>query len=315
MASILQSQNGLKIADTDIDTLIEALDVRFVSLSECLVSPGWRLVLRGLDSPALHYNIEGEGILATDRYGSIDLHPHTLVILPPKTTFSIEVPKPGQRERDLQVLDESNSSFSADVVQRYVAGRAAMKLVLICGYFQASYGSTTDIFSMLRTPIVEHFGSSDHLDKTLSSALKELISQEIGSGAMTAAQLRQVLIMVFRRSAASIEVWGERFSFLADRAIARAFTTMVARLDEEHSIDSLAKAAGLSRSAFISRFKHAFGQTPISVLRDLRMRRAKALLKNSNLSLEDVAEKVGYSTRTSFLRAFKKSYGAYPIRR
>ena len=187
-------------------------------------------------------------------------------------------------------------------------------MILICGYFRAAYGLNNDIFSTLHTPIVERFNSSDQIDEKLRKALAELLAQELGSGAMSSTLLKQVLIMVFRRSHLSVDLWANRFSFFSDRAVAKAFATMAVRLDAAHSTESLAKAAGLSRSAFMTRFKEVFRQSPIAVLRDLRMRKAKALLNVHHLSLDEIAQQVGYSSHGSFLRAFKKSFGVYPGR-
>jgi hypothetical protein len=47
----------LRVSPRDIDTLLSTLEVRFVALSECLVSAGFRLEMGGVDAPGIHYNI------------------------------------------------------------------------------------------------------------------------------------------------------------------------------------------------------------------------------------------------------------------
>ena len=61
------------------------------------------------------------------------------------------------------------------------------------------------------------------------------------------------------------------------------------------------------------RFADLIGASPIAVLRQLRMRQAAAMLASHNeLSIDQIARNVGYSSRSSFLRAFRKVYGMDP---
>jgi AraC family transcriptional regulator, activator of mtrCDE len=131
-------------------------------------------------------------------------------------------------------------------------------------------------------------------------------------GAMTASLMKQVLVILLRRSLNSLNVWVERFAMLGDRQIARAFADMAARPSAPHSVRSLSQAVGLSRSAFMARFTAALGQAPMAVLRQLRMRHAAVLLSSNTLSIYQVAHSVGYDSRTSFSRAFRKVYGSDP---
>jgi hypothetical protein len=55
----------------------------------------------------------------------------------------------------------------------------------------------------------------------------ELVSQEIGFGAMSAALLKQIIAVLLRRSISSMQSWAEGFSMLRDPQIARAFSEMV----------------------------------------------------------------------------------------
>src|SRR5262249_45024418 len=154
----------------------------------------------------------------------------------------------------------------------------------ISGYFDASHGDLSGLFSQLRAPIVERFDVEDELDRNLHSALSGLVNEEINSHAMSAALVEQVLLTVLRRSLRSAELWLHRFSVLSDPQIVRAFSAMVSRPGAKHSVASLAKAAGLGRSAFMERFSAAIGDSPIGVLRELRMRRAELLLETDELT-------------------------------
>jgi AraC family transcriptional activator of mtrCDE len=305
------SKNSTKpIAATDLDRLITTLEVDFVLLAECLVSPGWRLSLRPKDRPGIHYSLTGTGRMVADKWPTIPLSPHTLAILPPHTAFKIEVDHDSGSA--LRTLESRQIPFEPGKLRRLAAGNSDPRVILICGYFSASYGASIDLFARLPVPIVEKFDAADQLDQKLKSALAELVAQEVGSGAMTMALMKQVLVTILRRSLNSTHLWAERFAVLNDPQIARALSDMVARPDAPHSVETLSCTSALSRSAFMLRFTKALGASPMTVLRQMRMRQAKILLAVDRLSIDQIASAVGYVNRTSFVRAFRKAYGMDP---
>ena len=129
---------------------------------------------------------------------------------------------------------------------------------------------------------------------------------------MSAALLKLVLLALLRRCLVSTNAWVEHFSILSDPPIARAFAEMASRPSVPHTVQSLSHAVGLSRSAFMARFSAAFGESPMSLLRRLRMRRAADLLTANALSIDRVALNTGYQSRSSFTRTFRRYYGSDP---
>jgi AraC-like DNA-binding protein len=293
----------------DLDRLMTTLEVSFVQLAECLVSPGWSLRLPAMAMPGIHYDLVGEGRAFVAEGAPIRISPHTLFITPPGKSLWIEAD--GGEPANGHTLVEFDE-FGPAELRQFVAGDAEPKIILICGYFRASYGASIELFANLHSPIVEMFNEQERLDRQLKSALAEFVAREVGSEAMTAALMKQVLVTILRRSLSSTELWVERFSILGDPQIARAFADMVARPDAPHSIQTLSQTSGLSRSAFMARFNEAFGNSPMTVLRQLRMRRAAMLVQAGKLAIDQIARAAGYMSRSSFLRAFRKTYGSDP---
>lgn len=309
-----RDQPMARISDAELDSLLSVLTVEFVRLTECLVSPGWRLNLGGTSAPGIHYNLSGHGRMVLEGHPAIELSPHTLVITPPNQYFHVEVPPDGPGCTVANEVEGRWKVFPPGAIRRFVAGEDGPHLMLICGYFRASYGMSMDLFSTLDAPIVEQFDSSQHIDRTLQAALQELMEQEVGTGAMTAALLKVVLIALLRRSLSSINLWVERFSLMGDTNIARAFSRMAAQPGAPHSVEDLARTACLSRSSFMARFTEAVGLPPMTVLRKLRMRQAASMLMTGELSVDQIARAVGYTSRSSFLKAFHDAYGTHPSR-
>ena len=306
-------QPSTNLTPAALDTLMSGLEVEFVRLVECLISPGWRLSMAGASEvPSIHYCLAGTGRLLIGDDPPIPFTPHTLAVLPSGRAFKIEARTDDTPGSLLGTVESRSYQVPPGEVRRYVAGDPPPEIVMICGYFRATYGASVDLFATLPAPIVEMFTAADQLDHKLKSAMDELLRQEIGSGAMSTALLKQVLITLLRRSLVSADRWAQRFVAVSDPRIARAFTDMVARPGAPHTVQTLADTAGLSRSSFMSRFTAAFGDSPMTILRQLRMRRARSLLAADALTIDQVAAAVGYSSRSSFHRAYQKAYGKEP---
>ena len=69
---------------------------------------------------------------------------------------------------------------------------------------------------------------------------------------------------------------------------------------EPLDVAALARSAAVSPAYFNRSFKAAFGETPHQYLMTRRMERAKALLRNSDMSVTDVCFAVGFSSLGSF---------------
>ena len=290
---------------------MSTLEVNVVALSECLVSRGSRLEMGAASVTGLHYNLKGVGKMSVPGFAPIELKPHTLIILPANMPFRIETTaSPG---KSMQPPDPTRPSIeSSGPIRRFVAGDGEPEIVLICGFFSASYGSSTDVFSSLSEPLVEQFDESDRLDESLRLAISELINQEAGSGAMSAAVLKQVIITILRRSLTSMNLWVERFAMLSDPQICRAFAEMAATPGASHTVASLADTACLSRSTFMARFAEAVGESPMTILRHLRMRQAAKQLASTQMSVDQIARSAGYGSKSSFIKAFRKSFECDP---
>jgi AraC family transcriptional activator of mtrCDE len=87
---------------------------------------------------------------------------------------------------------------------------------------------------------------------------------------------------------------------------------MIEHPEHAHSVETLADSSLMSRTAFASAFKAQFGRSPMAYLREVRMRRAAELLQRGDLTVDEIAARVGYASRSQFSRAFSGQYGASP---
>jgi AraC-like DNA-binding protein len=97
-----------------------------------------------------------------------------------------------------------------------------------------------------------------------------------------------------------------------DPRIGAALKVMHEKLAEPWTVESLAEAAGMSRSAFALRFKEVLGETPLEYLTNWRMYKANGLLQKDEMKLFEVAKSVGYDSDAAFSKAFKRVMGLAP---
>jgi transcriptional regulator GlxA family with amidase domain len=98
-----------------------------------------------------------------------------------------------------------------------------------------------------------------------------------------------------------------------DEAVERAVALLQLDVRRRWSVQTLAKAVGLSRAALARRFAAALGVSPIAYLTELRLMLAARLLTESNRTLVEVAALVGYESEFAFSRAFKRRHGLPPL--
>ena len=301
----------LRARHSDLGILMAMLEVDVITLAECSVSQNWQLSFPASKTAGIHYNLKGVGRMRVGTGPAVPLTPHTLVITPPNQPFRIDAATAKGAASKTEVLEWKSGDVSA-TAKRIRAGNSEPEVTMICGCFHASYGSSIDLFATLASPIVERFDATDQLGYRLEAALAELVDRQVGMEAMATALLKQVLITLLRRSLNSGDLRLEQFSILTDPQVRRAFARMVANPGAPHSVTTLSEIAGLSRSAFMARFTDAVGCSPMAALRQLRMHQASNLLIANILSIEQIAHAVGYASRSSFSRVFRRAFGSDP---
>lgn len=80
------------------------------------------------------------------------------------------------------------------------------------------------------------------------------------------------------------------------------------------SLEQLAQAAGLSKYYFVRLFQKHMGNTPLEYVNKLRIERAAELLRTTALSVEEIAEAVGFASGNYFSKVFKHWLGMSPAK-
>ena len=108
----------------------------------------------------------------------------------------------------------------------------------------------------------------------------------------------------------------EHCPFLIDEEnvskIKRAKEIIIARMAEPPGLQELADEVGLNLKKLKVGFKQIYGDSVYSYLFDYKMEFARRLLDSGSHNVNEVGLKIGYSTSSHFIAAFKKKYGTTP---
>lgn len=150
------------------------------------------------------------------------------------------------------------------------------------------------------------------------ATLVQLLGEESGEKRpardVILARLLEVLFIEALRSTAGTSASPGLLRGLSDARLAVAIRRMHESPARAWTVAQLAKESALSRSAFFERFNRAVGVAPMEYLLAWRMALAKSLLRNKEGNVSEVAERVGYSSASTFSVAFTRHVGVPPTR-
>ncbi|MFN7023651.1 MAG: helix-turn-helix domain-containing protein [Pseudorhizobium sp.] len=147
-------------------------------------------------------------------------------------------------------------------------------------------------------------------DPSLKTTLEKLAKAvSIGAGAAYLESLCLVAVGELLQIRPSLS--GQR---LSEAQMDRFLEFVEAHLEDDLSVEDLAKVLDLSRFHFSRIFKTTTSQSPYQFLLERRIRRSTDLLRSSTLSIADIARKCGFRSVARFEEAFRRGMGTRPTR-
>ena len=82
--------------------------------------------------------------------------------------------------------------------------------------------------------------------------------------------------------------------------------------NSDFNIDAIATTIGLSRSAFFKKLKSLIGLAPVDLVKEIRLNKSVELIKNTNMSISEIAFAVGFKDSGYYSKCFRKKYNQTP---
>jgi AraC-like DNA-binding protein len=186
----------------------------------------------------------------------------------------------------------------------------------VCGFLRCDRISGNPLLDAL-PPLLRfdaNQGSAGAWMKTsVEFAAQEIASGRAGSETILAKLSELLFVQAIRRYVEDLpEAQTGWLAALRDPFVSRALSLLHGRLSGEWTVDNLGRQVGLSRSALADRFTRLIGEPPMRYLARWRIQVAASRLRNSEASLAQVADEVGYDSEAAFNRAFKRNFGLPP---
>jgi transcriptional regulator GlxA family with amidase domain len=165
---------------------------------------------------------------------------------------------------------------------------------------------------MLRLNVVGTPGG-EWIRQTFKAATREIERSEPGATTVLSKMAELLFVEAVRRYVATLP--SEHTGWLAglrDPVVGRALALLHSRVAKAWTAEELARAVGLSRSAFADRFTALIGTPPMHYLASWRMQVAAHRLRDGRSPVARVAFEVGYESEAAFTRAFKRAFGIPP---
>jgi AraC-like DNA-binding protein len=247
--------------------------------------------------------LEGSSRMAVDGRAPVILEAGDFVLIPSAASFtasSVEPPK-GKRDSVPLVLPDGqvrlgDASARPDV--RMLVGHCV-------------FGSPDASLLVSLLPQLVHVRGERRLS-TLVELVREESRERRPAREVILARLLEVLLIEALRSTTGTAASSGLLRGLTDERLAVAIRCLHESPTRAWTVAQLAKEAGLSRSAFFERFSRAVGLAPMEYLLGWRMALAKELLRRGQVSIAEVAARVGYGSASTFSVAFTRHVGRPP---
>lgn len=215
--------------------------------------------------------------------------------------------RPGACDR----AEAARARATGDVV-RLGSQPACARLVTL--HFEQDPEVRTPILGALTDVVHIETLAHPHLDDVVRLLVRELSHPQFGTTAALNS-LIDLLLIQFMRTRLDDAPAGQRVSWLRgllDPPVRDALTKIHEEPSRPWTKASLAAAISVSRATLSRRFPAATGQTPGDYLTRWRMDLAALRLRDTDQTVESIANAVGYTSAHAFSRAFRRHRGLTP---
>ena len=212
-----------------------------------------------------------------------------------------------------------DSGYKGDGVLVYGGDEDDRDTQLICGHMSYGTSGRPGVGHMLldRLPPFIHvadYGSTSGawLDATLRMIGAETRSGRMGGDLIALKMAEALFAQTIRAHLESLSPQDSALAGFADPHLTRALSAFHRDIAAPWTVESLAREAAMSRTAFSQHFRDKMGVTPMQYLSTWRMQVACQGLVENDLNVADAAELAGYASEAAFSRVFRKQVGMSP---
>ncbi|NVZ51660.1 AraC family transcriptional regulator [Pseudomonas sp. B6002] len=293
-----------------IDTLIALANLRGSLDLRCQFQGDWAMDHAPEALGVAPYHIVLSGTCRAELSGGqqVTLEPGDILLMPGGATHLLRSQGARRAPSQPQVID-------GGLLKVHRLGGNQPDIDMLCGSFH--YNRQSLLFGALPEYLVvssREWQGDGQLAALIALMRSEADGQQLGARTFIDALSSALFTLILRTWLNRQAPVAGTFALLADKRLSKAWQAMLAEPGHEWTIDNLAAVATMSRATFMRAFVKVAGVSPWLLLTQLRMELAYNLLRQSRLSLLDIAAQVGYQSQAAFSKKFKETYGEAPGR-
>ena len=189
-------------------------------------------------------------------------------------------------------------------------------LIPIVEFHKLFSSSSSDIPFFENKSLNQKHYSENLISNSILIVLNQIIKNDMDNSTRSLlykAKIYELFSLIFKKTK---EIDLDQCPFLNNdenlKKIAKAKDVILKDIKNPPSLIELSKTINLSLKNLKKGFKEIYGKPVYKYLFDFKMERAKQLLSNGNLNVNEVSYDLGYSSSSHFIAAFKKKYGITP---
>ena len=300
-----------------LSDILTSLSMRGTLYFRTSFTKPWGVAVPSYENVArFHYAHRGGCLVSVDGTGTpVSLAQGDLVIIPHGSSHDLFCGH--EPERTIMPLDAviERSGYDGSGVLVYGGEDDQSETQLICGHF--SFDQHAQHVLMERLPPFIHLKNyGENAGKWMEATLRvigdEAGGQRMGGDLIALKMSEAILAQAIRSYVESDEAHSLGLGGFSDPNLQQALGAFHKAPSQAWTVESLAQAAGMSRTGFAVLFQKKMNMSPMQYATSWRMELAKNSLANPRNSLTDAAELAGYASDSAFARVFKKETGMTP---
>lgn len=154
--------------------------------------------------------------------------------------------------------------------------------------------------------VIQDQSRNHSVRQCFENILEEMHNEQEGYREICQNYLEILVRKICRKQCVSYDIEESR---TGNRECHKAKHYIDSNYQEKITLDGLAKISNINKYYLSHRFSEIYGQSPIAYLNLVRINACKDLLKNTNYTIEEIADSTGFSSRSYLAQVFQKACG------
>ncbi|WP_218964070.1 AraC family transcriptional regulator [Janthinobacterium sp. BJB446] len=313
----MPKKNQVFLSSSLVSELLMGMRLRGVQYRRIQTGPAFGIGFEDKPGHAyFHFVAVGTAYLCTDDGELHELSAGSAVFMPHGRRHQL-LSDAGVAFQDIDKFDVAPLGDAVSGVDTCPSTASVPSAIIFYGCMEFDLGGMQGLGKLMPTVMVADTQAQGYpgLLPVLDSMKREICAGRIGFAGILARLAEVAASMIVRGwIECGCESASGLLAALRDPRLALAILALHRQPGREWTVAQLAAESHVSRSVFARRFQTTIGVPPLRYATELRMRLAKQLLTHERVSIDAVAQRLGYTSQAAFSRAFKRVIGRPPGR-